>query len=286
MRKKSIKAIKKSQLNIRKIVIMIILTGLFSISFIACDPKDEEASEEQGGEETAAADAGADQDYEDYIHDALAAVRDNATVSTGNSNNTEVPEDDSTGRVVYVEKQDSPDNPESVFVSSSDDDLNDVFEDPADETKGQKDADSDANIDKTTPAVFDVGTGLVYIDGNYDPAYQANLQTLINSARTGLNYLPFTINNSLGTCANLRAKEITCYLSHYRPDGSAYNSLAPDYYKAEIITVSGASEKDVLDAWLMDPVSKNLIFSKEYTNIGVSTYVCNGLNCTVVSFGY
>jgi len=272
----------------KKAALVITCMMAFTFAFYGCDEKAdaENAGDTASGENS----QNSDQDYQDYIHDALAAVRDSATVSTGDNTASE-PSNDTDGqdgRIIFVEKSDSPEDTESVFVSSSSaDDL--VFpEDPAKETEGQKDADSptDTGEKKTTPDTFDVGRGLVYIDGKYDTAYQTNLQTIINDARTGLNYPPFTINTSLGTCANLRAKEITCYLSHMRPDGSMFYSLAPDYYKGEIITIDGASEKETFDAWLEDPISRSMIFSEDYKNIGVSTYVCNGLNCTVVSFGY
>lgn len=266
---------------------VIACVSAFTFSFYGCDSKNEETANEGDGTNTT---QNADQDYQDYIHDALAAVRDSATVSGGeNTTSDSMPESSNdNGRIIYVERDDSPNDTESVFVSSSEAEEVVFPTDPADETKGQKDADSETASDekKTTPATFDVGRGLVYIDGKYDTTYQSNLQTIINDARTGLNYPAFTINSSLGTCANLRAKEITCYLSHMRPDGSMFYSLAPDYYKGEIITIDGASEKETFDAWLSDPVSRSMIFSEDYSNIGVSTYVCNGLNCTVVSFGY
>jgi len=270
----------------RRVVLLTACMIAFTFAFYGCDEKGDAENVENAPSENNSENI--NQDYQDYIHDALAAVRDSATVSTGDNTASEPSGDTDSqdGRIIFVEKSDSPEDTESVFVSSSSaDDL--VFpEDPAKETEGQKDADSPTDTKETTPATFDVGRGLVYIDGKYDTAYQTNLQTIINDARTGLNYPPFTINTSLGTCANLRAKEITCYLSHMRPDGSMFYSLAPDYYKGEIITIDGATEKETFDAWLEDPVSRSMIFSEDYKNIGVSTYVCNGLNCTVVSFGY
>jgi len=280
---------------LKKTVLSMAILSVVATMLVGCDAvdkvktligknQDTEESEPTQEEE-------AEQDYQDYIHDALAAVRENATLDTDTPvTQAESDNSDDSGKVIYVERDDSPDT--SVYVSSSDSgstpDYDNLFvndDDSAAETAGQKDADS-VEEKKPTPATFDVGTGIVYIDGKYDTTYQANLQKLINDARTGLNYPAFTINSSLGICANLRSKEITCYLSHYRPDGSLYTSLAPDYYKAEIITIDGATEKETLDAWLTDPISRGLIFSKDYTNVGVATYVCNGLNCTVVSFGY
>ena len=225
-----------------------------------------------------------EQDYTDYIHDALEAVNKDAKVDVGDVPPVPSASTPDSGKVIYVEKEDSESVPESVFVSSSE--AEDSFVDPADETKGQKDADSEPAEKQPTPDDFEVGTGLVYIDGKYDTAYASNLAAEINAARTGLNYDPFTQNTSLGTCANLRAKEITCFLSHYRPDGSTFFSLAPDYYKAELIAIDAATPKETLDAWMSDPISRGILMSKDYTTFGVSNYVCNTLNCIVVSLGY
>lgn len=269
-----------------KMGLMVLLcASVFAFALCGCDPKEGEEGENADTADTSQ-NSDSSSDYQDYIHDALAAVRDGATVTVGNGTEAVPDSGEDSGRIIYVEKADSPNDAEVFVSSSSAEDL--VFPDPADETEGQKDADNptDTNTKEPTPATFDVGKGLVYIDGEYDTTYSTNLQTIINDARTGLNYPAFTVNTSLGTCANLRAKEITCYLSHMRPDGSMFYSLAPQYYKGEIITIDGASEKETFDAWLEDPISRSMIFSEDYTNVGVSTYVCNGLNCTVVSFGY
>lgn len=271
---------------IKRIILIFSIISMFAMLLSGCGQEDG-TSEDGTNQNTEAASTGSDnQDYQDYIHDALEAVRDSATVDTGN-NSVKTPDNDveGDGNVIYVEKEDPSQAPESVYVSSTE--IDDQFEKPEETTSvAPADSSSSSEEKKVTPATFDVGTGLVYIDGKYDTTYQNNLLTLINDARTGLNYPAMTINESLGICANLRSKEITCFLSHMRPDGSMFYSLAPEYYKAEIITIDGASEKETFNAWLTDPVSRNIIFSKEYTNMNAANYVCNGLNCIVVSFGY
>ncbi len=249
------------------------------------DAASEETAEDDGANE--ADDAQAEEelsDYEAYIRDALSSVANTATITT-DTPAVILPEDaEDTGKVVYVERKDSEDIPESVFISSS--------ETPAPTPEPMPTFDTEPATSVTepeplvTPDVFDVGTGLIYIDGKYDTTYSSDLAKEINEARSGLNYPILMTNSSLTTCANLRAKEITCFLSHMRPDGSMFYSLAPQYYKAELIAIDDAPAKETMLAWMTDPVSKGILFSKNYTTFGVSNYVCNGLNCIVVSFGY
>lgn len=240
---------------------------------------EETAEDNESGENTPSGD-----EYEDYIHAALEAVKDNAQVADAQDTTGEPAEEKPlNGRVIEIDKSDDTEDSEPIFVSSE---VADDVDTSDSDNQSSSDSSAQTDVKEKTPATFEVGTGLVYIDGKYDDAYKTNLLTTINDARTGLNYPAMTINESLNTCANLRAKEITCYLSHQRPDFSMFYSLAPDYYKAEIITIDSANPKETLDAWMTDPISRNILFSKEFTSIGASNYVCNGLNCIVVSFGY
>lgn len=262
--------------KITKLIIVGIYLLAFSIVLSGCGEKEAEEIEK------------AQDPYEQYIHEALESVRDNAQVDDSVNTPPEVTSDNPNGRVIEFVRDDESEK-EQIYISSDiDSSYEDAFEDNSDvgDSNTSSETGTDPNEKKVTPAVFDVGTGLVYIDGKYDETYRTNLLQTINDARTGLNYPPMTINNSLNTCANLRTKEIACFLSHIRPDGSRFSSLAPDYYKAEIITIDSANPKETLDAWLLDPVSRNLIFTKDFTSIGASNYICNGLNCIVVSFGY
>lgn len=270
------------------ILIVTILMCAFSLCMYGCGEKESD-SDADDTQKTSGYQSTGDE-YEDYIHEALEAVRDSAKVDTGMGDNSadEIIPDSDSGRVIQIERGDSSDTPESVFVSGSDAAIGMDNGSSTDNSSSSSSSSSSSTTEgpKVTPATFDVGTGLVYIDGKYDTAYATKLLTIINDARTGLNYPAMTTNTSLGTCANLRSKEITCFLSHFRPDGSYFTSLAPDYYKAEIITIDGATEQETFDAWMEDPISRGIIFSKEYSSIGAANYVCNGLNCIVVSFGY
>lgn len=267
--------------KISRYVVVLCCMTLFSLCASGCEEDGLKSLTGDDSSSEAPAQKSDDEKYDDYIHDALEAVKDNAQPTDNTSAAPQIPQtttdNSGEGQVIYVEKEDSSNVPDEVFVSSQEfDDFDEDEEEPT----------PTPEVKEPAPDVFDVGRGLVYIDGKYDTSYSANLLKYINDARTGLNYPAFKENSSLGTCANLRSKEITCFLSHFRPDGTKFFSLAPDYYKAEIITIDGADVKSTFDAWLTDPVSRGIIFSEDYGSIGVANYICNGLNCIVVSLGY
>ena len=137
-----------------------------------------------------------------------------------------------------------------------------------------------------TPDTFDVGTCCIYIDGESDSGYAGDLITELNNIRTNMGYQPFNENTSLSECADRRAREITCYLNHTRPNQKPFYSLAPEYFKAEMLAIDGANALDTIRAWIRDENSRSILFNTKYTSVGAACFKCNGLNCVVLAFGY
>lgn len=219
-------------------------------------------------------------DYDQYIHDALAAVSEDRKEVT--------PEPTpSSEKVINVsrEKLDMEDMEEAkdeVFVSSSDNEAGDSDE----ETKWDTlDSDEEENSE-LTPDEFEVGQSSIYINGKDDETYGNDIITEINSARKQLGYPELTVKTGLNSCASRRAREVASDLSHTRPNGEPYYSLAPQYFKAEMLAIDKGSAKETVEEWIKDPVSRELVFNNKYTSVGGACFVCNELNCIVVAFGY
>lgn len=256
--------------------------------------------------------------YEQYIRDALREVSDDATMTDGEEGKvpTVAPEDE-TGKIVFVDPKNAKKDSESVYVSSAESEATPVPTETVQETptttpvtetvndkngeltptptpkavdKETTDDNTDPNATPTptppaTPDEFPVGVCTIYIKGEMDTSYATGIIDRINTIRTEMNYPELIENESLDKCAEMRSREISCYLSHQRPDGSQWNSLAPDYFKAELLAIDGTDEEETVDAWAIYDISKKLLFTTEYTKIGAACFVCNGLNCIVVSFG-
>ena len=156
----------------------------------------------------------------------------------------------------------------------------------SDSSGGSSGSESSTGPAELTPDTFDVGTCCIYINGEDDSSYGSDIITAINKARTDLGYTALNEKTGLDTCANRRTREIASYLSHMRPNATPFYSLAPQYFKAEMLAIDGADASETVDAWIRDPVSRSLIFTNKYSSIGASCFKCNTLNCVVVAFGY
>ena len=259
----------------------ILIASLISCILCACDSEgtDKEAA---ASEEDKAAEEAAKEGYDGYIQSVLNSVNGNPV--------TPVPTD---GKAIQFDKT----APDDMYVSS--------MENPS--TTGTPDYDPfatttpepslsptvDPNATPTpeptpyiTPEEFEVGKCCIYINGENDSAYGTEIITAINKARTDLGYDPLITNKGLSTCADRRTREIAASFSHTRPNGQQFYSLAPDYFKAEMLIINNQKAEEAVDCLIKnDPISRNLIFTTKYKSIGASSFKCNGMKYTVVAFG-
>ena len=232
-----------------------------------------------------------DQDYSEYIHNAMQSVTKDAV--------TPAPEkEDDLGQVVVVPDMDG----DSLYVSASeqlpeDSGITPVFGDELTEAENSEE-DESTDEDETaegaeseepeelTPDEFEVGTSCIYIRGEIDAAYGSDIISEINKARVELGYKELKEKKGLDTCADRRTREVAAHLGHMRPNATPFYSLAPQYFKAEMLAIDGANAADTVLAWIRDPVSRSLIFTNKYSSIGAACLKTNDLNCAVVAFGY
>lgn len=239
-------------------------------------------------------------DYDDYISQALSAVKEDSYADVNNQEDF--------GQVVVVNPKEEDDEiyvsasdslPEDSGISPSFAQDEDADEEKPEEAKADdkeeeaasesddKEADAEDKVDEDpTPNEFEVGKSCIYINGEIDDTYGSDIITALNKARTDLGYPALTEKDGLDACADRRTREIACYLSHMRPNAQPFYSLAPQYFKAEMLAIDGAKPAETIDAWIRDPYSRGLVFTTGYTSVGAACFKCNGLNCVVVAFGY
>ncbi len=263
-------------------------------AFIAgCDSKDGEGADDTQKETSDKPDTSGSDDYDEYIRSSLDSMNGSATASPTPAAND--------GKAVSVDRNAAGDD---FYVSAADmgDDLNDPYSDqdsfdpfatPTPDPELSPSPTEDPNATPTpsptpyiTPEEFEVGKSLIYINGESDSAYGTEIITAINKARTDLGYPPLITNKGLTTCADRRTREIAASLSHTRPNGQPFYSLAPEHFKAEMLVINKQKAEETVDVMIKkDPISRALIFTEKYQSIGASSFKCNGMNCTVVSFG-
>ena len=255
-----------------------------------CNSEGDAASAADTSDETGTTDADKE-GYDNYIRSVLDGVNGtdaSAPSPTPVSDGKAITFDRTAPDETYISSMESPD---SVTDPYTDDDVYDPFATPTEEPSPSPTEDPNATPTPTptpyiTPEEFDVGKCCIYINGESDSAYGTEVITAINKARTDLGYSPLITNKGLSTCADRRTREIAAAFSHTRPNGQQFYSLAPEHFKAEMLVINNQKAEEAVDVMIkQDPVSRNLIFTEKYQSIGASSFKCNGMKYTVVSFG-
>lgn len=137
-----------------------------------------------------------------------------------------------------------------------------------------------------TPNLFPMDSCQVEINGVYQIDLEKSLLDQINQRRVEYNIAPLTFNTSLRACADARCKEQTYFIGHFRPDGTAFTSIAPDYVMGECIAVDYRSAAEVMEAWFSVNKSRMQIMHPDYTQCGIAAYKIGGVNFIAAEFGY
>ena len=232
-------------------------------------------------------------DYDRYIEDALSTVKNNGAPA----NQESAPAANTAGKDISAPRTAADDfmvsSMEDTDVNDPDSDAYDPFARPTEDPEASPSPTVDPNATPTptptpyiTPEEFEIGKCCIYINGESDSAYGTEVVTAINKARTDLGYKALVNNKGLATCADRRTREIAANFSHTRPNGQFFTSIAPEHFKAEMLIIDNQKAENTVDALIKnDPISKNLIFTEKYQSIGASSFKCNGMRYTVVSFG-
>ncbi|MCR5687476.1 MAG: hypothetical protein K6G58_05600 [Lachnospiraceae bacterium] len=269
----------------RKRLLFFLISCILSASALpGCSEEAAEAGQET---ESAEEDEKPKDEYEEYIRSALESVNGGKSSNPGADPDpdlkvTDVPMTLTPPADDFYASAMENDSPAPVFPSD------DTSPTPTD-AEVSPDAGSSTEPTPTpyiTPEEFDVGRCCIYINGETDSAYGSEVVTAINKARTDLGYKPLISNKSLATCADRRTREIAASLDHIRPNGLPFYSLAPEYFKAEMLVSTGQKAEEAVDTMIkQDPVSRRLIFTDKYQSIGACGFKCNGREYTVVAFG-
>ncbi len=111
----------------------------------------------------------------------------------------------------------------------------------------------------------------------YDEPTRQQLFELVNNTRAQYGLSPLEEMNTLSDIAQLRAKECSSYFSHWRPDGTKWDSLlAAEGLKrdmrAENIAYYSSTAKAVMDSWMSSYYHRANILDPDAKYIGIGHY--------------
>ena len=137
-----------------------------------------------------------------------------------------------------------------------------------------------------TPDRFPVDKCQVEVNGLYQVKLAKDLLKEVNKRRADRKLTALTENQSLQACADARCKEQTYFIGHFRPDGSAFDSVGRGYVQGECIAVDYRSVNDIMEAWFSVNESRYQIMNPDYTQCGISIYDIDGTYYIAAEFGY
>ncbi len=138
-----------------------------------------------------------------------------------------------------------------------------------------------------TPAFFDVGDCMINVAGEYSAKKCDDLIAKVNGVRADYGIPACEKNASLCKVADVRAKEIAFFFANVRPNGWAFNTVAPQYYKAECIAciLQSAGVNEAMAGLQNYTTTRVDIMNEKYGSIGASYFTINGLTFIVLAFG-
>lgn len=156
----------------------------------------------------------------------------------------------------------------------------DDFNDPDDEEK-------DPHEHEKTENLFPVDECQVEINGVYNSTMSRDIIAQINAARVDYGIGEVTRNTSLLACADVRCKEQSYFIGHFRPNGMPWSTVAPNGEAiGECIAVDYRKAEDTVTAWLSVNKTRMQLMNPEYTSVGVSVYDIQGTYYIAAIFGY
>lgn len=100
---------------------------------------------------------------------------------------------------------------------------------------------------------------------------------LVNETRSEYGLKSLKADPNLTAAAQIRAKEYSCYQSHYRPDGSRWDTVLSQFglkrnVRAENLAYYYTTAKSAMKCWMNDPWHRGNILNPDAEYIGLACY--------------
>ena len=116
----------------------------------------------------------------------------------------------------------------------------------------------------------------VKVEGKIYHSYEQKLLKLVNKERAKRGRSKLKMDNKLNNLATKRAKEISVYYSHQRPNNKRGLDIYPwRHFVGENIGVNFNTPKQALKKWMNSPRHKKNILNKKYKSVGIGCFCTN-----------
>lgn len=117
----------------------------------------------------------------------------------------------------------------------------------------------------------------VITEDQFDNKLCQVLFELVNETRAEYGLAPLKASTDLTKAAEIRAKEYSVYQSHYRPDGTKWDTILSAYglktnVRAENLAYYYTTAKSVMNCWMSDPYHRGNILNPNTEYIGLACY--------------
>lgn len=136
-----------------------------------------------------------------------------------------------------------------------------------------------------TPYVFKIADSTVIAFGEFDKAMADSIFAAINVYRANAHLMPLQWNQSLMFCADCRAKEASYSFTHFRENGTYWFTVAPKYYKAELMASDFVDAQETVDGWMQTATGRQYLLGEDLMSIGISVFKSGGRNYIICSLG-
>ena len=190
-------------------------------------------------------------------------------------------------RVMTINRSDNPpyDNTGLGEISIAEPPVLDIETDDTDVIDDTPQLEEGTYTGNGTPLVFDISDCTCIAFGEFDKTMSDAILAAVNVYRANANLEPLQHNQSLMFCADCRSKEASYSFSHTRVNGTYWFTVAPAYYKAELMASDFATAQQTVDAWMQTATGRQYLLGNEYLSIGIFTFRSGGRNYIVCALG-
>ena len=102
------------------------------------------------------------------------------------------------------------------------------------------------------------------------------LLILVNQERQRVGLSPLSMDWNLQDAAMVRAREVSVYFSHTRPDGTHFSTAMLPQFRAgsgeSVVFAQALSPQQVLNIWMDSPISRARILNPDFHSIGIGHF--------------